>query len=205
MNGPRKQTDGGKNNNREIGTGIARLVIFINQTSGKTFLYHLCSPPSFTYQPAPAHKYLTAQTTAKKTTDWVQVADGNGLLTTLMIWSMIEIGIAVVAGCLPTIWPLVSKIPIENMMRTFKSVLSPESVRSRASTRQGSSLHSGEKDSSRLTEKQINPEESQQRQGSGQGGEQNAAAAALPTSGTTGVGGKDRSGNNSASGGGDIV
>ncbi|KUI73105.1 hypothetical protein VM1G_09143 [Cytospora mali] len=56
-------------------------------------------------------------------------ADGIGHLTTMMFWSMIEMGIAIVAGCLPTIWPLISKVSLENMVRTVRSVLSLESLR----------------------------------------------------------------------------
>jgi hypothetical protein len=78
----------------EIGTGIARLVIFVEQT-----------------------------------TDYVKTADGNGLLTTLIFWSMVEMGIAIVAGCLPTIWPLIGKISVETMVRSLRGMLSLESLR----------------------------------------------------------------------------
>lgn len=47
----------------------------------------------------------------------------------MMFYSMIEMGIAVVAGCLPTIWPLVNKISLENMVRSVRSALSLESLR----------------------------------------------------------------------------
>ncbi|KAH9883681.1 hypothetical protein F4778DRAFT_788338 [Xylariomycetidae sp. FL2044] len=91
----------------EISTGIARLVVYINQ--GKDF---------------------------KKN------ADGIGHLTTLMIWTMVELSIAVIAGCLPTIWPLVSKVSLENMVRTVRSVMSIESLSDAArSMRSGRSGH----------------------------------------------------------------
>lgn len=106
-----------------------------------------------------------------------------------MIWSMIEIGIAVVAGCLPTIWPLISKMSLEDMMRTLKSVLSLESLRSRGSTTKGSSLHSGEQD---LTEKHTR--DGSQRQGSSRGGQSAPAFY-----------GQNRSANNSASGGDGVI
>ncbi|KAI1773035.1 hypothetical protein F4818DRAFT_131335 [Hypoxylon cercidicola] len=79
----------------EIATGIARLVVYINQSQ-----------------------------------DFEKNADGIGHLTTLMVWSMIEMSIAVIAGCLPTIWPLLSKVSLEDMMRTLRSVVSFESLRS---------------------------------------------------------------------------
>lgn len=47
----------------------------------------------------------------------------------MIFYSMIEMGIAVVAGCLPTIWPLVNKISLESMVRTLRSALSLESLR----------------------------------------------------------------------------
>ncbi|KAI0118666.1 hypothetical protein GGR51DRAFT_497223 [Nemania sp. FL0031] len=66
--------------------------------------------------------------------NYVKAADGIGLLTTTMFWSMIEMGIAVVAGCLPPMWPLISKIPLENMVRTVRRTLSLENLRSFRST-----------------------------------------------------------------------
>ncbi|KAK3318819.1 hypothetical protein B0H66DRAFT_622940 [Apodospora peruviana] len=102
----------------EIGTGLARLVIFVQQT-----------------------------------TNYLQIADGIGLLTTLMVWSMVEMGIAVLAGCLPTIWPLISKISLEDMLRTVRSVLSLHSITTslrdlggRASTRSSKQQHSDDDD-----------------------------------------------------------
>ena len=39
----------------------------------------------------------------------------------MMVWFMISMGIAVVAGSLPTIWPLLNKVSLEAMMRTLRS------------------------------------------------------------------------------------
>ncbi len=61
----------------------------------------------------------------------------------MMFWSMIEMGIAVVAGCLPTIWPLISNISLDDMMRTVRSVLSLDSLRSAASGSQSRSKSTG--------------------------------------------------------------
>lgn len=41
-----------------------------------------------------------------------------------MFWAMIEMGIAVVAGCLPTIWPLISRISLESLIRSVRRALS---------------------------------------------------------------------------------
>ncbi|KAI1352661.1 hypothetical protein F5Y01DRAFT_279132 [Xylaria sp. FL0043] len=76
-----------------ISTGIARLVVYINQSK-----------------------------------DFKKNADGIGHLTTLMVWSMVEMSIAVIAGCLPMIWPLVNQLSLEDMMRTLRSALSLESL-----------------------------------------------------------------------------
>ncbi|KAI3323419.1 hypothetical protein HD806DRAFT_85811 [Xylariaceae sp. AK1471] len=59
-----------------------------------------------------------------KTTNYESDPNGVSHLTTLIIWSMIEISIAVIAGCLPTIWPLASKVSV-----LFQSVLSVTSPR----------------------------------------------------------------------------
>ncbi|KAI1178142.1 hypothetical protein F4777DRAFT_595229 [Nemania sp. FL0916] len=65
----------------------------------------------------------------RQSTNYVANADGIGLLTTPMIWSMIEMSIAIVAACLPPIWPLISRISIGYMMRNIRSVLSLEFLR----------------------------------------------------------------------------
>ena len=52
-------------------------------------------------------------------------ADGIGHLTTEIYWSMIEMGISVVAACLPTLAPLVGdKSPLEGVIRSVRSILS---------------------------------------------------------------------------------
>ncbi|KAI0802500.1 hypothetical protein GGR55DRAFT_700984 [Xylaria sp. FL0064] len=107
----------------EISTGIARLVVYINQSK-----------------------------------DFKKNADGIGHLTTLMIWSMVEMGIAVIAGCLPLIWPLVNRISLEDMMRTLRSALSLESLNgSPKSARSDGSLHqfSEQKDSMSVSNDQA--------------------------------------------------
>ncbi|KAJ8110467.1 hypothetical protein ONZ43_g5862 [Nemania bipapillata] len=69
-------------------------------------------------------------------------ADGIGHLTTLMVWSMIEMSIAVIAGCLPTIWPLLHQISLENMVYTLRSALSLESLQGTArSAKDSASSH----------------------------------------------------------------
>ncbi|KAI1321388.1 hypothetical protein F5Y16DRAFT_70421 [Xylariaceae sp. FL0255] len=61
------------------------------------------------------------------TKDYSSDPDGVNHLTTLMVWSMIEISIAVVAGCLPTIWPLVGQCQQLKLSGLFKSMFSPRS------------------------------------------------------------------------------
>lgn len=43
-----------------------------------------------------------------------------------MFWAMIEMGIAIVAGCLPTIWPLISKTSLEGLLCSVRRALSLE-------------------------------------------------------------------------------
>ncbi|KAI1758776.1 hypothetical protein GGR53DRAFT_205421 [Hypoxylon sp. FL1150] len=62
-------------------------------------------------------------------------ADGIGHLTTEIYWSMIEMGISVVAACLPAIWPLLSKVSLESMVHTVRSMFSLESLAQSASSR----------------------------------------------------------------------
>lgn len=47
----------------------------------------------------------------------------------MMFYTMIEMGIAVIAGCLPTIWPLINKMSLESMVQTVRSAFSLESLR----------------------------------------------------------------------------
>lgn len=51
-------------------------------------------------------------------------ADGIGHLTTEIYWSMIEMGISVVAACLPTMRPLFRHIPTERLRNFFTSLTS---------------------------------------------------------------------------------
>ncbi|OTB01691.1 hypothetical protein M426DRAFT_14305 [Hypoxylon sp. CI-4A] len=64
----------------------------------------------------------------RQTNNPYQNADGIGHLTTEIYWSMIEMGISVLAACLPTIWPLLGKVSLESMVRTVRSMLSLESL-----------------------------------------------------------------------------
>ncbi|KAI1291170.1 hypothetical protein F5Y03DRAFT_403608 [Xylaria venustula] len=106
----------------EISTGLARLVVYINQSQ-----------------------------------DFKKNADGIGHLTTLMVWSMVEMSTAVIAGCLPTIWPLVNRISLENMMHTLRSTLSLESFQRSTKSASDTSLHpyQEQKDSISVTNNQT--------------------------------------------------
>ncbi|TVY83828.1 hypothetical protein LSUE1_G001333 [Lachnellula suecica] len=57
-------------------------------------------------------------------------ADGIGHLTTEIWWSMLEMGISVVAACLPTIRPLFGKLLPESIIHSLRSMFSLESLSS---------------------------------------------------------------------------
>lgn len=98
---------------REIATGIARLVVFVQQTESKALQILLGMK-----QKTKGYCLLDDRS------DYIQVTDGIGVLTTMMFWAMIEMGIAIVAGCLPTIWPLISKISLEGLVCSVRRALS---------------------------------------------------------------------------------
>lgn len=100
---------------REIATGIARLVVFVQQTESKALQTTFGDEKGYCLLNDPS--------------DYIQVADGIGVLTTMMFWAMIEMGIAIVAGCLPTIWPLISKVSLEGFVRSVLRALSLERLR----------------------------------------------------------------------------
>ncbi|KAI1161491.1 hypothetical protein F5B18DRAFT_653550 [Nemania serpens] len=119
----------------EISTGVARLVVYINQS--KDMLKR--------------ELWITI-TYFKKNTD------GIGHLTTLMVWSFIETSNAVIAGCLPTIWPLFDKMSLESMVQTLRSVLSFDSLRGStksAKNNTGSHDYHEQKDSVLVSNKQT--------------------------------------------------
>ncbi|KAI9666608.1 MAG: hypothetical protein M1821_004544 [Bathelium mastoideum] len=62
-------------------------------------------------------------------------ADGIGHLTTEIYWSMIEMGISVVAACLPTMKPLFGKLSPENVLNSFRSMFPLRSRTSLTSSR----------------------------------------------------------------------
>ncbi|KAI2628677.1 hypothetical protein GGR54DRAFT_628507 [Hypoxylon sp. NC1633] len=71
-------------------------------------------------------------------------ADCIGRLTTEIFWYMIEMGMSVVAACLPTVWPLLGRFPVEAIFRSLRNpcnLLSPKSLpspRSRHTVGKGS-------------------------------------------------------------------
>ncbi|KAI1382875.1 uncharacterized protein F4822DRAFT_435250 [Hypoxylon trugodes] len=81
----------------------------------------------------------------KQTNNPYQNADGIGHLTTEIYWSMIEMGISVVAACLPAIWPLISKISLESMVHTVRSMFSLESIAQSASSRSRRQMSTNER------------------------------------------------------------
>lgn len=93
-----------------VAAGAARLAIFIQQTNSK-------------YQ----MKFAKGGVPNNSTDPYLN-ADGIGHLTTEIYWSMIEMGISVVAACLPAIWPLLGKASLESMVHTVRSMFSLESM-----------------------------------------------------------------------------
>ncbi|KAI8965299.1 hypothetical protein F5Y11DRAFT_313576 [Daldinia sp. FL1419] len=81
----------------------------------------------------------------QQTNNPYQNADGIGHLTTEIYWSMIEMGISVVAACLPTLSPLFSKVSLESMVRSVRSIVSLESFTRSVSSnsRRRAGLNSG--------------------------------------------------------------
>lgn len=66
--------------------------------------------------------------------DPYQNADGIGHLTTEIWWSMIEMGISVVAACLPTIGPFFGNLLPERVIQSIRSIFSLQSFSSRGHT-----------------------------------------------------------------------
>ena len=48
----------------------------------------------------------------------------------MMVWCMAEMGIAVIAGCLPTIWTLVTSTSVQSMLASLRRTISLERLRS---------------------------------------------------------------------------
>lgn len=51
-------------------------------------------------------------------------------VSTILYWSMIEAGLAIIAACLPTLQFLVRKVSIDSMVNSVRSALSLRSMRS---------------------------------------------------------------------------
>ena len=54
-------------------------------------------------------------------------------ISTLLYWSMIEAGLAIIAACLPTLRVLFSKVSFDTLVRNLRSALSLTSLRSQPS------------------------------------------------------------------------
>lgn len=109
-----------------IAAGIARLVIYIQQTT------NAFSKPA-----------------------------GIMLITTQLYWSMIEMGLCVIAACLPTLRPLFAEMSAEQIINSIRSKFSMDSVSSLFAGQQRSSKNgSGYNEFSTASETHIVPKTS---------------------------------------------
>lgn len=56
-------------------------------------------------------------------------------VTTILYWSMIEAGLAIIAACLPNLRFLVSKVSLDSVVNSVRSALSLDSLHSQRSRR----------------------------------------------------------------------
>ena len=56
-----------------------------------------------------------------------------GVQTTILYWSMFEIGLSIIAACLPTLWPLLTQRPPLKVTSSLRDLVAP--FRSRPSPR----------------------------------------------------------------------
>lgn len=54
-------------------------------------------------------------------------------ITTILYWSMIEAGLAIIASCLPTLQALFVKGSLQSMVASIRSMISLQSIRSHSS------------------------------------------------------------------------
>jgi len=123
-----------------VGAGIARLVIFIRQTNSTCLFQSFNTSSNYSIDP-----YLNA--------------DGIGHLTTEIWWSMLEMGISVVAACLPTIRPLFGNLLPERIIHSIRSIFSLESLSSLTFSAHRRAARSAETLSERSTKRREFPED----------------------------------------------
>ncbi|KAI9648373.1 hypothetical protein NHQ30_003006 [Ciborinia camelliae] len=62
---------------------------------------------------------------------WGEILGPKRVVSLLMFWSMLEVGIAMIASCLPTLRPLFHGFSPESVIRSIRSALSLHSLSSR--------------------------------------------------------------------------
>ena len=62
--------------------------------------------------------FSTAEVAGESTTDF------NGIVSLMIFWGMLELGVAMIAVCLPTMRPMFKGMGVESMLRSLRSFMS---------------------------------------------------------------------------------
>lgn len=75
-------------------------------------------------------------------------SDFTGIVSLLIFWGMLELGVGMVAVCLPTMRPMLRGASVESMMRSLRSFISLPGT-----SRGGSGTHESERENIPLDER----------------------------------------------------
>lgn len=107
---------------RAIACGITRMVIFIE----------VLVPPRMCRYSALAKPFVAANLSvlANARVAGLLATDDIGVVSLLLFWGMVELGVGMIAICLPTLRPLFRGWSPESIIRSIRSALSLRSIRS---------------------------------------------------------------------------
>ena len=111
---------------RAIACGITRMVIFIE----------VLVPPRMCRYSALTKPFVTANLSvlANARVAGLLATDDIGVVSLLLFWGMVELGVGMIAICLPTLRPLFRGWSPESIIRSIRSALSLRSIHSGGSS-----------------------------------------------------------------------
>lgn len=114
------------NFHRAIACGITRMVIFIE----------VLVPPRTCRYSALAKPFVAANLSvlANSRVAGLLATDDIGVVSLLLFWGMVELGVGMIAVCLPTLRPLFHGWSPESIIRSIRSALSIRSIHSGGSS-----------------------------------------------------------------------
>ena len=113
---------------RSLVAGIVRMAILVESANGiHSFILQKASDNDF-HQGFYTSAHIIGIWNETSSPHWqLNWPDWTEEVTSTMVWGLVEQGVAIIAACLPTLKPLVSKTLVESILRSIRGILVPRS------------------------------------------------------------------------------